>query len=175
MGPFAKDYFSNFGKSTDFNRQLTRDYFFTANHHWLEVYHVDGFRYDCVPNYWDGSLGVGYAASSMKHTGSPNQDRPKPNLLESVRRRCRARHRLIQCAEQLEGPKKCCAQRFLTARGRTAPSMLPRRSRAAIAALADLGLSLGLFGYPEEENQRRRDSENRAAIHRESRSRTLHL
>ncbi|HKH28993.1 MAG TPA: alpha-amylase family glycosyl hydrolase, partial [Sphingomicrobium sp.] len=44
MGPFAKDYFSNFGKSTDFNRPLTRDYFFSVNHHWLEVYHVDGFR-----------------------------------------------------------------------------------------------------------------------------------
>src|SRR3984893_15757336 len=62
MGPFAKDYFSNFGKSTDFQRQLTRDYFYTVNHHWLEVYHIDGFRYDCVPNYWDGPLGVGYAS-----------------------------------------------------------------------------------------------------------------
>ena len=62
MGPFAKNYFSNFGKSTDFGRVLTRDYFFSANHHWLEVYHVDGFRYDCVPNYWDGPLGVGYAS-----------------------------------------------------------------------------------------------------------------
>src|SRR6266699_1996532 len=62
MGPFAKDYFSNFGKSTDFNRPLTRDYFYTVNHHWLDVYHVDGFRYDCVPNYWDGPLGVGYAS-----------------------------------------------------------------------------------------------------------------
>src|SRR5258707_14193278 len=45
----------------DFNRQITRDYFFTVNHHWLDVYHVDGFRYDCVPNYWDGPLGVAYA------------------------------------------------------------------------------------------------------------------
>ena len=62
MGPFAKDYFSNFGKSTDFTRQLTRDYFFTVNQHWLDVFHVDGFRYDCVPNYWDGPLGVGYAS-----------------------------------------------------------------------------------------------------------------
>jgi maltooligosyltrehalose trehalohydrolase len=62
MGPFAKDYFSNFGKSTDFGRALTRDYFFSVNHHWLEVYHVDGFRYDCVPNFWDGPLGVGYAS-----------------------------------------------------------------------------------------------------------------
>jgi Alpha amylase, catalytic domain len=61
MGPFAKDYFSKFGKSTDFGRPLTRDYFFSVNHHWLEVYHVDGFRYDCVPNYWDGAPGVGYS------------------------------------------------------------------------------------------------------------------
>src|ERR1700704_5229744 len=48
--------------TTDFNREITRDYFYTANRHWLEVYHVDGFRYDCVPNYWDGPLGVGYAS-----------------------------------------------------------------------------------------------------------------
>ena len=59
MGPFAKDYF---GRSTDFNRDLTQDFFFTVNHHWLDVYHVDGFRYDCVPNYWDGPLGRGYAS-----------------------------------------------------------------------------------------------------------------
>ncbi len=59
MGPFAKDYF---GVSTDFNRAFTRDFFFTVNHHWLDCYHVDGFRYDCVPNYWDGPLGNGYAA-----------------------------------------------------------------------------------------------------------------
>jgi maltooligosyltrehalose trehalohydrolase len=31
MGTFAKDYFSNFGKSTDFGRPLTRDYFFSVN------------------------------------------------------------------------------------------------------------------------------------------------
>ena len=62
MGPFAKDYFNNFGKSTNFERQLTRDFFYSVNHHWLEVYHVDGFRYDCVPNFWDGPLGVGYGS-----------------------------------------------------------------------------------------------------------------
>ncbi len=59
MGPFAKDYF---GQSTDFNREFTRDFFFTVNHHWLDVYHADGFRYDCVPNYWDGAVGKGYAS-----------------------------------------------------------------------------------------------------------------
>ena len=100
MGPFAKDYFSNFGKSTDFQRQLTRDYFFTVNHHWLEVYHVDGFRYDCVPNYWDGPLGVGYAslvydtyqlAKAQIAQGQPYWNRfdagpGSPITLDSVRR-----------------------------------------------------------------------------------------
>src|SRR6476620_3267331 len=37
MGAFAKDYFSNFGKSTDFKRAFTRDYFFSVNNHWLDV------------------------------------------------------------------------------------------------------------------------------------------
>lgn len=58
MGAFAKDYF---GESTDFNRKFTQDFFFTVNYHWLDYYHVDGFRYDCVPNYWDGPTGQGYA------------------------------------------------------------------------------------------------------------------
>ena len=69
MGSFAKDYFSNFGKSTDFTRQLTRDYFYTVNQHWLDVYHVDGFRYDCVPNYWDGPLGVGRSVARGRLIG----------------------------------------------------------------------------------------------------------
>ena len=43
-------------RQTDFNRQLTR-VFFSASHYWLEVYHVDGFRYDCLPNFWDGPFG----------------------------------------------------------------------------------------------------------------------
>ncbi len=50
MGPFARDYF---GDSTDFRRAFTRDFFLTVNHHWLDCYHVDGFRYDYVLNNWN--------------------------------------------------------------------------------------------------------------------------
>jgi maltooligosyltrehalose trehalohydrolase len=104
MGPFAKDYFSDFGKSTDFNRALTRDYFHSVTHHWLDVYHVDGIRYDCVPNYWDGTLGNGYAnlvyeayqlAKSKLAAGTPYWSRFDGGA-NGVR--------LIQCAEQLEDP-----------------------------------------------------------------------
>jgi 1,4-alpha-glucan branching enzyme len=154
MGPFAKDYFSNFGKSTDFNRQLTRDYFFSVNHHWLEVYHVDGFRYDCVPNYWDGPLGLGYAslvyetyqlAKTKIAQNEPFWNRFDVGAREPIG--------LIQCAEQLEGPEEVLRTTYSnsTWQNRTfdAAKAVARGDRAR---LADLGLSLGLFGYPEEEN-----------------------
>jgi maltooligosyltrehalose trehalohydrolase len=61
MGPFAKDYFAEQGASTDYNRSLVQDFFLAVNRHWLVEFYFDGFRYDCVPNYWDGYGRVGYA------------------------------------------------------------------------------------------------------------------
>jgi 1,4-alpha-glucan branching enzyme len=40
---------------------FTQDYVRTANRHWLEEYHVDGFRYDNVKGYFSGPLGQDYA------------------------------------------------------------------------------------------------------------------
>lgn len=104
MGTFAKDYF---GESTDFNRQFTQDFFYTVNYHWLETYHVDGFRYDCVPNYWDGATGVGYANLTFntyqtikdKHSAGGYWERFFEN----------GKINLIQCAEQLEAPQEILA------------------------------------------------------------------
>jgi len=154
MGPFAKDYFSNFGKSTDFSRQLTRDYFFTASHHWLEVYHVDGFRYDCVPNYWDGPLGVGYASlvyeTYQVAKAKIAQNQPFWNRFDAG---AGLPIRLIQCAEQLEGPEEVLRTTYSNSTWQNhtfdAAKAVARGDRGR---LADLGLSLGLFGYPEEEN-----------------------
>ena len=153
MGPFAKDYFSSFGKSTDFARPLTRDYFFSVNHHWLEVYHVDGFRYDCVPNYWDGPLGVGYAslvydtyqlAKSRIAAGQPFWSRFDGGPGAPIR--------LIQCAEQLEGPEEALRSTYSNSTWQNhtfdAAKSVARGDRGR---LADWGLSLGLFGYPEQE------------------------
>jgi 1,4-alpha-glucan branching enzyme len=154
MGPFAKDYFSNFGKSTDFNRQLTRDYFFSVNHHWLEVYHVDGFRYDCVPNYWDGPLGVGYASlvyeTYQLAKSKIAQNQPFWNRFDAG---AGSPITLIQCAEQLEGPEEVLRTTYSNSTWQNhtfdAAKAVARGDRGR---LADLGLSLGLFGYPEEEN-----------------------
>jgi 1,4-alpha-glucan branching enzyme len=153
MGPFAKDYFSNFGKSTDFNREITRDYFYTANHHWLEVYHVDGFRYDCVPNYWDGPLGAGYAnlvyqthqltkakiAAGDAYWSRFDAGPGKPLAL-------------VQMAEQLEGPEEVLRTTYSNCTWQNGTFDAARAvARGDRGRLSDLGLKLGLFGYPDQE------------------------
>jgi 1,4-alpha-glucan branching enzyme len=153
MGPFAKDLFSNFGKSTDFNRQLTRDYFLTVNHHWLEVYHIDGFRYDCVPNFWDGPLGVGYASLVFETyqlaKSKIAQNQPFWNRFDAG---AGVPITLIQCAEQLEAPEEVLRSTYSNSTWQNhtfdAAKAVARGDRAR---LADWGLSLGLFGYTEQE------------------------
>ena len=153
MGPFAKDYFSNFGKSTDFNRPLTRDYFYTVNHHWLDVYHVDGFRYDCVPNYWDGPLGVGYAslvfetyqlAKSKLAQADPAWRRFDGGPGKPLN--------LVQMAEQLEDPQGVLRTTYSNSTWQNSTFDAARNvARGDRGRLFDLGLQLGLFGYPEQE------------------------
>ena len=154
MGPFAKDYFSNFGKSTDFNRQLTRDYFFTVNHHWLEVYHVDGFRYDCVPNYWDGPLGVGYASLVFEtYQLAKNKIAQAQPFWSRFDAGAGAPITLIQCAEQLEGPEEILRTTYSNITWQNHSFDAAKAvARADRGRLADWGLSLGLFGYTEQEN-----------------------
>jgi maltooligosyltrehalose trehalohydrolase len=154
MGPFAKDYFSNFGKSTDFTRQLTRDYFFSANHHWLEVYHVDGFRYDCVPNYWDGPMGVGYA-SLVYETYQFTKNKIAQSAAYWNRFDAGAGEpiSLVQLAEQLEGPEEVLRSTYSNATWQNRTFDAARSvARGNRGQLYELGLSLGLFGYTEQEN-----------------------
>jgi 1,4-alpha-glucan branching enzyme len=151
MGPFAKDYFSNFGKSTDFNRQLTRDYFFTVNKYWLEVYHVDGFRYDCVPNWWDGPAGVGYA-SLVYETYQLAKTRIAQG--DVAWRRFDAGPgqplALVQMAEQLEDPQGLLRTSYSNSTWQNSSFDAARAvARGDRARLVDLGLNLGLFGYPD--------------------------
>lgn len=153
MGPFAKDYFSNFGKSTDFNREITRDYFYTANHHWLDVYHVDGFRYDCVPNYWDGAMGVGYASLVYETyqltkaniaSGHPYWSRFEGGPGKPLA--------LVQMAEQLEAPEDVLRSSYSNSTWQNGTFGAARAvAQGDRGALADLGLKLGLFGYPDRE------------------------
>jgi maltooligosyltrehalose trehalohydrolase len=42
-----------FGRGFDHTKELTQQYCLEANRHWLEEFHVDGFRYDNVPGFYD--------------------------------------------------------------------------------------------------------------------------
>jgi maltooligosyltrehalose trehalohydrolase len=146
LGGFAKDLF---GESTDFAKTFTRDFFYTVNEHWLDVYHLDGFRYDCVPNYWDGPMGEGYAKLTytayqtlkakiggggpwLRFDGGPGEPL-----------------RLIQCAEQLEAPEEVLEKTYSNCTWQN--GTLGAAKWAATGnrdALTALGFSLGLAGYP---------------------------
>ena len=99
MGPFAKN---EFGISTDFNHKFTRDFFLTVNNHWLDCYHIDGFRYDYVPGYWLEDSENGYTklvqdtyqlVKAKKGSSDHWQRFFKEGSIN-----------LIQCAEQLQKP-----------------------------------------------------------------------
>lgn len=146
MGPFAKDYF---GQSTDFNRDLTRDFFFTVNHHWLDVYHVDGFRYDCVPNYWDGAVGRGYASLVYETYTMVKSKRGSSDYWQrffdggSIN--------IIQCAEQLEAPKEILRETYsnCTWQNETLDAV-KKVARGDRDLLTALGFKLGLMDYPAD-------------------------
>lgn len=146
MGNFAKDYF---GESTDFNRHITQDFFFTVNHHLLNDCHVDGFRYDCVPNYWDGPMGNGYSNmvyetyQLVKSKGSADHWQRFFSGDGSIN--------IIQCAEQLEDPvgvlhgsySNCTWQNETYGSGKAV-------AHGSVDELTALGFRSGLSGYPQE-------------------------
>lgn len=145
MGPFAKDMF---GPSTDYRREFTRDFFFTANHYWLDRYHVDGIRYDCVPNYYDGVMGRGYAnlvyctyQEVKKTNGSGHWQR----FFHS------GGIHLIQCAEQLEKPIEIVEKTYSNCTWQNeTPAAAEEVAAGRFDRLYDLGMRLGLSGYPAD-------------------------
>lgn len=147
MGPYARDMF---GPSVDYHRAFTRDFFFTLNHYWLDRYHVDGIRYDCVPNYYEGCMDPGYS-NLVYHTYK------KVKATNGQGHWQRFFHdgeiHLIQCAEQLEGPVEIVEKTYsnctwqnetLHAAGEVAAGQY--------GSLYSFGMQLGLAGYPEEAN-----------------------
>jgi len=146
IGPFAKN---DFGQSTNFNKRFTRDFFLTVNQRLLETYHVDGFRYDCVPNYWDGPTGNGYAClvyetyrlvSEMRGTSGYWQrffdDEGSINL--------------IQCAEHLDGPREILQNTYSNCTWQNETLGAAEDFARNKGSLYNLGLLTGLYGYPDK-------------------------
>lgn len=85
------------GRRSDWTKPFTRDFFFTVSHFWLDRFHVDGFRYDAVDEYWDGAIGGGFAALAYE-TRQRTQARSHGHW---ARFHDRDSFNLIQCAEHL--------------------------------------------------------------------------
>lgn len=148
MGSFSKDYF---GESTDYNREFTRNFFFTVNNHWLDCYHVDGFRYDCVPNFWDGPTGNGYAnlTYSTYQLVKSNADS------DSHWKRFKNGDyiNLIQCAEQLEGPEEIIEKTYSNCTWQNETLGAAKAvANGNFDHITSLGYRFGLLSYPEETN-----------------------
>lgn len=145
-GPFAED---KYGNSTDFNKSLTRDFFYTVNLFWLEKFHIDGFRYDYVPGYYLGPDKEGYA-SLVSHTYKAveaHRDTPGHWQRFFDGDKCN----LIQCAEHLDDPCGILEQTYSTCTWQNktldaATSVV----RGDWNQLRWLGFCLGLQGFCEK-------------------------
>lgn len=137
-----------FGESTDFNQPLTRDLFFTVNVHWLDAYHVDGFRYDCVPNYWDGPMGQGYAALTY-HTHRYVQQREVDGG-HWRRFFAQGRTNLIQCAERLDWPTRVLTESYSTCAWQNWTMDTAKAVTTRATGLHALGVMTGVPQFPSE-------------------------
>jgi 1,4-alpha-glucan branching enzyme len=149
--PFMGSYAQNmFGPSTDFNKQFTQDFYFTANYYWLDKYHIDGVRYDCVPNYYDGPMDAGYSNlvfNTYKTVKKTNGNGYWQRFFNG------GELNLIQCAEQLENPVDIVRNTYSNCTWQNATIEAAKSvSTGNFGNIYSLGMSLGLWGYPENEN-----------------------
>lgn len=136
MGSFAADMF---GPNTDWHEPYVQDFFFTANIQWLEWFHLDGFRYDCVPNYWHDDTRKGYGSlvwSTYQHV------RNWPRFQSG------GRVNIIQIAEQLEKPREVIQRTYTNSTWQNDTYEAAKSvAYAGDGAITRLGHALGLDGY----------------------------
>jgi maltooligosyltrehalose trehalohydrolase len=111
IGPFAEDMF---GIGTDFNKEFCYEYFATVNAYCLDTLHLDGFRYDYVPGYYDGPTGKGYARL-VYDTYQYSKQIP--------RFQGASHSQVIQVAEYLAKPKAVLRETYTTASKRWWPML----------------------------------------------------
>jgi maltooligosyltrehalose trehalohydrolase len=98
----------NFGRGFDHTLNLTQEYCLEANKHWLTEYHVDGFRYDNVPGFYDRNPLRKYGTLAFDTYGF---SRTLPRFIDTAA----GFSRIIQIAEDLEGPRDILRNTFSSA------------------------------------------------------------
>ena len=138
----------NYGRLNDFSQRLTQDYFYSVNQFWLDTFHVDGFRFDDVPEYWDGPMGSGYANlvySTYQYVKS------RAGTADHYQRffDSSGNINLIQIAEYLPNPPDILLGSYSTGTWQNGTLGAAESCAAgAPGAIEQLGLQLGLNGYP---------------------------
>jgi 1,4-alpha-glucan branching enzyme len=138
----------NYGPTSAFSNKLTQDYFYSVNQFWLDTFHIDGFRFDDAPEYWDGPTGTGYADlvySTYQYVKS------KAGAVDHYQRFFDAAGNinLIQIAEYLSDPPAVLNQSYSTGTWQDGTiSAAANCAAGGPGAIEQLGLQLGLNGYP---------------------------
>jgi 1,4-alpha-glucan branching enzyme len=100
-----------FGPEIDYSQEFAREYVLAANLHWLDEYHVDGFRYDEVTDLYDGPLGVKYPKLAYDTYGASLQI---PRFTPSGGTKPGEYSRIIQCAEAINQPREILRNTYST-------------------------------------------------------------
>jgi 1,4-alpha-glucan branching enzyme len=97
-----------FGPKPDFTIPFTLDYFLNANQHWLDEYHVDGFRYDEITDLYIPPMDAGYRTLVQ-------QTYLHSLTLSRFQGPAGSYSRLIQCAEALDKAPIVLSQSYTNA------------------------------------------------------------
>jgi maltooligosyltrehalose trehalohydrolase len=95
-----------FGRGFDHTTEFARSYCLEANKHFLDDYHVDGFRYDNVPGYYDGDPTKKYGTlvyETYRHARTITRFADPAGY-----------RRILQIAEDLERPRDTLRRSFST-------------------------------------------------------------
>jgi 1,4-alpha-glucan branching enzyme len=94
-----------FGPKPDFTVPFTMDYFQTANRHWLDEYHTDGFRYDEVTDLYVPPMDAGYR-TLVQQTYLHSLALPRFQGASG------GYSRVVQCAEALDKAQTVLSQSY---------------------------------------------------------------
>lgn len=152
QNPFMTGVAGDYGGIPNFNSQITMDFFYSVNQYWLDTYHVDGFRYDDVPEYWDADNPGGEEFGTLAY--STYQYIKKQSAAGGAWSRFfnGGAVNLIQIPEQLQDPVGALANTYANSTWQNGTiGAAESVASGAAGALTNFGFQLGASGYPTSE------------------------
>ena len=150
-GPAIRN--DGYGPKPDFSQSFVQDYFFSINQLWLDKFHLDGFRYDNVPAFWDPAApAAGYGALVLATLNLVSANLTPPGGAVNYWNRFQSAGvppTLVQCAEYLNDPPDVLNKTVTncTWQNQTLGAADDCADGRA-GAISELGARFGLSGYP---------------------------